>query len=39
VFPDEIKFQKLRENDMKFRHLLPVLALFAAVDSQAALIH
>ena len=24
---------------MKFRHLLAVLALFAAVDSQAALIH
>jgi hypothetical protein len=39
VFPDEIKFQKLRENDMKFRHLLAVLALFATVDSQAALIH
>jgi hypothetical protein len=39
VFSDEIKFQKLRENDMKFRHLLAVLALSAAVDSQAALIH
>jgi hypothetical protein len=39
VFPDEIKFQELRENDMKFRHLLAVLALFAAVDSHAALIH
>jgi hypothetical protein len=39
VFPDEIKFQKLRENDMKFRLLAAVLALFATVDSQAALIH
>jgi hypothetical protein len=39
VFPNELLFQKLRKNDMKFRHLLAVLALFAAVDSHAALIH
>jgi hypothetical protein len=39
VFPNERKLQKTRKNDMKFRHLLAVLALFAAVDSHAALIH
>jgi hypothetical protein len=39
VFPDETKLQKLRKNDMKFRHLLAVLALFASIDSHAALIH